>query len=256
MSEQPERRRRYSDKEVSLILKRAAELQQKEPGAGVERTGLTFDELEEIATEAGLDPRHLRRAAAELESRPAGSGLASRFFGAPMVIRLERTIEGELPESEFESIVELLQGQPIGQGQASTVGRTLTWRSHSTNTERSLQISITVRDGTTLVRMEERLQGLAGGLFGGLMGGVGGGVGLGVGLGVGIEVLGSALFAAGIPILVIGGSYLTARGIYTYIVRRRGRALTALMDRLGDLIRTASTDRRVDPAPSRELPRS
>ena len=51
MAESGSNRRRYGDKEVGLILKRAAELQRQEPAAGTEGGGLTLTELEEIAVD-------------------------------------------------------------------------------------------------------------------------------------------------------------------------------------------------------------
>jgi hypothetical protein len=68
MTESGEHRRRYGDKEVGLILKRAAEIQSQGPESAA-GGGLGLRELEEIATEAGIDPNSLRQAAAEL--RPA-----------------------------------------------------------------------------------------------------------------------------------------------------------------------------------------
>ncbi|MEE8175809.1 MAG: hypothetical protein V3T97_04300, partial [Gemmatimonadota bacterium] len=58
--------RHYTEKEVGLILRRATELQRSEPSAR-DPAGLTLAELEEVATEVGIDARYLRRAAAELE---------------------------------------------------------------------------------------------------------------------------------------------------------------------------------------------
>jgi hypothetical protein len=83
MARNGEHRRRYGDKEVGLILRRATEFQRQEPASAAEGGGLTLAELEEIAAEAGIDPRHLRRAASELDEsgawlRPEG---AARLLG-------------------------------------------------------------------------------------------------------------------------------------------------------------------------------
>ena len=237
MTERAPQRRRYGDKEVGLILKRAAELQQQEPASGTEGGGLTLFELEEIAAEAGIDPRYLRRAAADIEA--GGSALrsdkASLIFGAPLSIELERTLTGEFPEEEFSRLVPEVQRAAGGHGQASVLGKTLTWQSSTPQGERSLQVTVTSRDGRTRIRIEERLSTLAGNLFGGMVGGGGGGIGLGLGLGVGLG-LQSAAFAIAWPVGIIGGAYLLARSIYTSTARKRQRVLRDLLDRLTERI--------------------
>lgn len=60
--------RRYTEKEVSLILRRATELQTVEPTA-LDPAGLTLGDLEEIAAEAGIDP--------VIQAATAGQGTAS-----------------------------------------------------------------------------------------------------------------------------------------------------------------------------------
>ena len=237
--------RRFGDREVGLILKRATELQDtaSEPSGA----GLTLKELEEIAAEAGIDPTHLRRAAAEVQAGGPSSGLATAFLGASPTVSLERMIPGEVSERGFELLVPEIQQVDTGQGVPSLFGRTLTWRSDT----RSLQLAVSSRDGETQIRIDERLHGLAAGLFAGLLGGGGGGIGMGVGVGVGAGVLGSALLGIALPLGVIGGCYLIARSIFGTAARRRQQALAALMDRLAGIVereipRNETAD---DPAP-------
>jgi hypothetical protein len=201
--------RRYSEKEVGLILRRATEFQRSEPSAA-DPTGLTLAELQEVASEVGIDPAYLRRAAAEL--------------------------------------VPLMQAATVGQGNASAVGKTLTWSSRSDTNTSSQQILITVRDGETLIRIEERLSGFAGGLYGGLMGGVGGGVGLGVGAGLG-GALGSLAFAITFPVIIIGASYLGARGFFAAHVHKRRRQLQDLLDQLAERVEREAAKRTLSPSP-------
>lgn len=248
MSDSGELRRRYGEKEVGLILKRAAELQREAsattPGGG----GFSLGELEEIAEEAGIDPRYLRQAASELDTGAAGtpSGAAARFLGGPLTIELERSLAGELAPADFEGLVPDIQRAADALGQASLLGHTLTWHSSTPQGERSLQITVSSTHGRTRIRIQERLNGLAGALFGGFMGGGGGGVGLGIGLGVGLGALGSAAFAIAFPVAVIGGSYVAARTLFGSLSRRRQRVLRELMDRLTEHIETISAHRAVD----------
>ncbi len=224
---------RYGEKEISLILRRASEIQRREPSAR-DPAGLTLAELEEIATEAGIDPSNLRRAAAELDTL-APPDLASKLAGAPIRLWLEKTLPGEVSPAAFEELVPLIQLAADSAGQASTVGKTLTWSSTTAGNTRSMQVLVAARAGETLVRIEERMGGLAGGLFGGILGGVGGGVGLGVGGALG-GILGSVALAVAFPTVIIGASYWATRRIFAAQVAKRRRQLEGLMERVTERI--------------------
>ena len=234
--------RRYSDKEVSALIKRATELQEEDsaPRRGDSEVGMTLVELQEIAAEAGIDPKLIQRAAAQVDL-PRTLTIGERFAGGPLLISVERVVPGELSEEAFSRIVPEIQRVATGHGNASMVGRTLTWSSETSQRQRSFQVTVSAKDGETLIRAEERLHGLAGSLYGGLMGGVGGGLGFGVGMPVGIEVLGSAAFAVAFPLLVIGGAYLTARTILRKTGRERKRIMTDLVGHIADQVTEPST---------------
>ena len=59
MSDKSIDRRRYTDREMALILKRAAELQEHGPSTGTREQSHTLSELEQIAAEVGIDPRYV-----------------------------------------------------------------------------------------------------------------------------------------------------------------------------------------------------
>lgn len=231
-------RRRYSDREVSQIMRRAAELERVD-SAG--ERGRSLAELEQIAREAGIDPAMVKRAATELDEL-ATEAPGSGFAGAPTTVKVERVVGGELPESEYERVVEEVQRAFDANGIASTFGRTLTW---STTMEyrhqrpRMLTVSISPRDGRTTVRVQERLTALAGGIFGGLVGGLGG-AGLGASLAVGLAVFGSAGIAAVSGAAVVSAAYLLARTIYSAIVSRRTRELREVLDALATHVAKAA----------------
>jgi hypothetical protein len=242
MTENGERRRRYGDKEVGLILKRAAELQQQGPSTA-SGGGLSLRELEEIAAEAGIDTSSLRRAAAELDAGKAATHneAAARFLGGPPTIRYERTLNGELSAESLERLVMPIQRAAESHGQAGVLGQTLTWQSKSSDDLRSLQVIVASRNGRTRVSIEERLGSFAASIFGGIMGGAGVGGGLGIGLGVGIGALGSAFFAIAFPIGALSGTFLLARTIFGSTVRRRQRVLRELLDQLTEEVEAAGT---------------
>lgn len=228
--------RRYTEKEVGLILRRATEMQRAEPSA-LDPEGLTLADLEEIAAEAGINPGMLRRAANELHVLKPVT-FASRLAGAPVEIEIERIIKGELPAERLEELVPTIQSATSGQGTASAVGRTLTWSSRTDSNTSSQQVLVSVRDGQTLIRLQESYGGLAAGLFGGIIGGVGGGLGFGMGGALG-GILGSVAFGVAIPITVVAGSYALARAIFTSQVKRRQAAAHLLVDRLAEQVESA-----------------
>lgn len=227
--------RRFNEKEVAAIIKRASELQQFEAPAE-SSTGMSLAELEQIAREAGLDPALVRRAASDLDTRVTDRQ-PSAFLGAPTTLVLERTIDGEVPTDEYEELVLVIQRELGGVGSASTFGRSLQWTMRGVDrrrvSSRTVQVTVTPRNGRTTIRIEEPLGQLAGGLFGGLMGGVGGGTS-GIWFGVAMAVFNSA--AAAVPLIggTIGVSYLLARTIFGRTVRSRGERLQQLMSRLAE----------------------
>ncbi|MEE9280060.1 MAG: hypothetical protein V3V67_07780 [Myxococcota bacterium] len=238
-----EARRRYGDREVELILRRAVELEYLEPDSEDEGEGLSLHDLEEIGCRVGIATDHLRRAAAELDEVGPVPELGERLLGGPATIWLERSLSGEIDEDDVEAIVAELEsesGSTVagfgGSGTASRLGRTLVWRASTPTNARILHVSIRWGDGRTRIRIQERLHGVIGGLFGGIVGGVGGGVGLGAGLPIGLAALHSPLFAVTFAAVVIAGSVLLARGIFSVVARSRQRALRELLERLSDYV--------------------
>lgn len=221
----------YGDEEIGRILKRATELQHREPKGGP--TGITLAELEEIAAEAGIDPGHLRRAAMELETSPDHPTLWARLAGEELDLVREITLSGELDQAGFERIVAAIQAASREHGQPSLLGRTLTWRAESSSKTRATQIVVSSRDGETTIRVEENLTQMASGIFGGVTVGAGVGIGMGVGLPIGLEVLGgSILFATATPMVTVALGYVASRVVYKTVVGRRRRSI----DRLFDLV--------------------
>lgn len=236
MTSPPGSSRRYSDEEVTRLLKRAAELESEAPALPARGSGTSLDEIEAIASEAGINPALIRQAAGELDSSPGGITVlapqSSALFGAPTVFELDRVVRGEVDQSVLERLVPLIQRAADGMGHPSLLGKTLTFQAQDASKSRTLQVSVSVGRGETRLSLEERYGNLAGGLFGGIVGGGGTGLGFGVGFGVGLGALGSPLFAALFPVLAVGGTWALARGIFKNTVHNRMRTLTRLMNEM------------------------
>lgn len=200
--------------------------------------GMTLAEIQEIASEVGINPRHLQTAAARLD-RPEPSGLGVTLAGGPLVVSVERVVPGEMSEADFARIVPDIQRVSTGHGNATMVGSTLTYSAETGQKQRTLQVVVSSQDGQTLIRAEERLHGLAGALFGGIVGGAGTGLGMGIGVPLGLEALGSAFFAFAFPVAMIGGCYALARTIMKRTVRKRREALGSLVDEIAARVPSA-----------------
>ena len=249
MTDQPNLPRVYSDKEIGQLLKRATELQDQEPTAP-SSSGLTLTELEEVAIEAGIDPHFLQRAALELGTSPTDSGFWEKVVGDELMLLRETTVPGELSDDGFERVASVIQIGTREHGQPSLLGRSLTWRAETPSKTRTVQVTVTSRDGHTHVRLEENLYQLAGGLFGGTVSGVGIGVGVGVGMPLGLGVFGSALLATAFPFGAIGLSYIGAREIYRRVTGRRRRVMNQLFDRILAEVLACVEERAVEGAPA------
>lgn len=231
--------RRYTEDQVSEILKHATDLQAEEsaPRHGSDG-GMTLAEIQEIAAEVGINPRHLQTAAARLD-RPEPSGLGVALAGGPLVVSVERVVPGEMSEGDFARIVPDIQRVFTGHGNATMVGSTLTYSAETGQKQRTLQVVVSSQDGQTLIRAEERLHGLAGALFGGLVGGGGTGVGVGIGVPLGLEALGSVFFAVAFPVALVGTFYAIARTIMKRTIRSRREALSDLVDEIAARVPSA-----------------
>lgn len=105
MSTDDQKKRRYSDEEFALILRKASEIQSSDGGpvGGVgEVGGLTLEEIRSIASEAGIDPGAVTRAASILGALAWAEkdGLAVKIFGGPEKFHLDCEIPGRLPRKK------------------------------------------------------------------------------------------------------------------------------------------------------------
>ena len=97
------------------------------------------------------------------------------LLGSATRLVVEATVEGEMPERDYDLLLDIIR-RDIGEvGQIGSVGRTFSWS--VSNQNRKLQISVMPRAGKTTVRIDENLSQITGGIFGGMMGGIGGGLG-------------------------------------------------------------------------------
>jgi hypothetical protein len=115
---------RYSEQQMALILKRAAELQEGADGRGSE---LSLSEIQEVAAEAGISPSYVAEAAAEL-LRP---GPRVGWLGAPTRFHEERIIAAVLSPTGTGELVAYARRELGLHGQVTQVLDTVEWSAQS-----------------------------------------------------------------------------------------------------------------------------
>ncbi len=236
--------RLYGEKEIGQILKRATELQHKDPPAS--STGsMTLQELESIASEVGIDPTYLRRAAQEVDAGPAQMSRWEKAAGEEIHLVREVTVPGELPEDGFGRVVGVMQRGTSDHGQASRLGRTITWHAETSNKYRKIRLSVASHDGHTIVRLEEDLNKIASEIFGVSVGALGGTVGTIAG----VNFISGGLLLAGVlvPVGIVGLTYLGARTAYRAIVRDRRDAMGNVFEQVLAEVRACVVERALPP---------
>lgn len=94
----------YTEKEVAKIIKRAAELESENESVDTNPENyphLSLQELETIATEAGLDPKNIRKAALELEPGYSSSSADS----TEDEVYAEARVQGPLTEELSDLVI-------------------------------------------------------------------------------------------------------------------------------------------------------
>ena len=168
--------RRYSDKDMKRILKRALELQAKSSSrAAPAGSDYSLNDLESVANEIGLPPELVRHAALELDTGSRKSG-GSWFLGAETHVVAEQALPVGVDEERLDELLAAMPHLAEGAGSGNAHRTVLTWSSSAAEAmRRGFATEVSVRTGTeaTTVAVRERLGGLAGGVFGGMMGGIG-----------------------------------------------------------------------------------
>jgi len=232
-------RRRYDKDEVQEIVKRATELEANKTASGA----MTIGGVEALAGEVGVAPEVVRAAADSLKAPyvtpgALGPNRTNHWVSGPTEVFFERVVDGELPESEYPSVVEEIRRVLRNAGQVSQFGRSFSWiATRGQALRRDLEVSVSVRRGQTRITIQENMSQLIGAVYGGIGGGMGGG-GMGpiIGVGVGaLHLVGAAVLTV-IPVW-LGITYFTARTVYRRSSTNRLRECEALADRLEALVR-------------------
>ena len=168
--------------------------------------------------------------------RTARGGIWPALLGGPIGLVHEIELDGELPGSAHEEIVDVLRERFGALGEIKTVGRMLAWTSAAPATNRFAEVTISVRAGKTRIRASERLGNLAGGLYGGIVGGAGGG-----GMGLIVPLAMTLGMAALVPLITVAWLllvYAVVRIAYARVAARRNAQLASVVDSIAALAST------------------
>jgi serine/threonine protein kinase len=164
-----------SSDEAQAVWERAAQLQdmtgkmpplrlpdRSTPRKNPATAGYKLEQVRNAAREAGIDSKFVERAMAErglvqqadqdvvTEEVAVREGIVPPYnwwLGGRHTIAFESTIHGEMPERDFDLMVEEIRRALNDNGVVSVVGRSLNWT--SADRQRKVQISVFVRDGRT-----------------------------------------------------------------------------------------------------------
>jgi hypothetical protein len=246
----PFREQRFSARDVRRIVRRAAELAERDPAtAGIERT-LTREELERGAADLGIPASAVAAATGQAnEASDDVLGAAqdrSAFLGAPTRLVYEREFDGEPDDAQREDLVEDIRELMRQTGTVETVGKALTWHFGAGYPGRMRDFSVRVRprNGRTRILVEERLVRAATSVFVGF--GVGGGMGPMAAYIAAVANFGPVWLLA--PVVWISLMLLLARTIFMAVASRRARELSKVARRIEENAAAWSRPR----APSRE----
>lgn len=155
MADTPMEERRFTDREVREILKRAVK---KTPSrALVNDEGLSLSELKGIGQEVGIDPARLEDAARAVSL--AKSERSGSVLGGPTVMDFERRVEGEFDPDDTPEILAVIRRTMGQQGEVTEVHGSLEWQAKGESGER--YVTLSSRDGATTIRSSANLSNLA-----------------------------------------------------------------------------------------------
>jgi len=169
---------------------------------------MTLDEIKAVASEVGLDPALVDRAAAILPT--ASTGVASRVLGGPSKYQLEYTAPGKLSKEDFGRVVDAIRQATGHTGKVDEVLGALEWQTVGETSQ--LHVTVSSRENQTTVKVLGD-RGPTGAILFGVVGAVGGFLSMGI-AGAIIEPT-TLPGIVGLVSACLGGGFLTARTIWT-----------------------------------------
>ena len=222
-------RRQYPEARVKQIIEHAANIQ---AGSPTEGGNYSLAGIERLGAEVDIPPQHVREAASALAAAEVQPQLKG-FFGANPRIELEQSFHGEVPESEFEELLEEIRLNMGEVGRINpTLGKSLSWNSLSYQHSiegmgRLTHVMVTPKNNKTRIRVTESPgQHTMVMAMSGIAAIVVATVAAGTAANEGLAALAPVVLGAGF------GSFFVIRKLFQRYIKKRHQTLTALMHRL------------------------
>ncbi len=219
------RKRLYTEREISAILKRATELQRTR-GAD-EAPGLSLEELQQVAEDVGIDRDLVRRAALDMEEGKTIK--ADLLLGGPVEVDREWLVDGAMSDDKWEDALGEIRRAFTAEGETRIEGRTRDWI-HRDQMGGRVHVSLSPADDQTRVRISYGMKEWLWLYVVFLSMSIGG-----VAVQASLLHLG-ALAETGISVLVIIAFYLVGWLSFRSFSRRQDRKVQRLMARLDNLL--------------------
>ncbi len=120
----PHDNRRYTDREVGLVLKRAAELEERRHQDTSGR-GLTLQELHDIGREVGLSAEVLNDAVSELQRGGRASSVS--LLGPAPSTKVVRAVPGKLSKEALQRIIQVVEDKVAATGTVTEALGAVRW---------------------------------------------------------------------------------------------------------------------------------
>ncbi len=233
-------KKKFSDTEVRQIVTRAANIQAERP---TRESALSLGGLQQIAAEVGIPPEHVREAAHDLQRSPEEPRRGG-IFGLSPKIEVERVVDGEIGEEDFDALVREIQ---VAMGEVGrinqTFGKSLSWNSLSFQNSlpgsgRLTHVIVSPKAGQTQITITESAGNTvaATSLLALTATGVGFFLLYGLAAGIGATPANPGIMAVATVGAAFVGSYFAARRGFQWFIRRRVGSLSGLLDRLSDYV--------------------
>lgn len=145
--------RRYTDREVARLLQRAADIDHGASTASTVARGLSLTELQDIASEAGIAPEAVLRAADEM-AVPAAPRMATLALGDPGLVRRTAALPVQLDRAALGRMVEVIDAEAPASGTVGEALGSVRWTATSRFLNR--QVVVQPTESETVIRVEER----------------------------------------------------------------------------------------------------
>lgn len=148
--------RRFTDREVALVLQRATELDDGDsatPAGATSSRGLSLGDLTEIAREVGISPKAIERAVATLDGR---GRVGPSLVGAPLARKAVRAVPAELDRDAIARVMAVVDDRTDSTGAITEALGSVRWTGR--DRFKSTRVSVTPKDGETVIEVVEKAE--------------------------------------------------------------------------------------------------